>query len=155
MYIFAEHNSKCWIVYDIDEGKYQYLKQNNLIDNGKIFINVLDNPIEIDSRHHVYILKINDDNDINELWILEYNICKANGSGETTYIEYYTNMNDLFGKVEDIFHDVTHKTKSSDVTKLRNKLIKNGEYMIPIKLLNEDNEMNDYTFKVYSLLPSK
>jgi hypothetical protein len=152
MYIFAEHNQKCWIVQNIDEGKKQYLEKNNIIDDGTLFINVSYEPIELDSYDHVYILNIND---VNELWILEYNICKANGSGDYTYIEYYTSIHDAIGEIEDMFYDVTHKTKRRDITKLRNQIIKNGEYIIPIKLLNEDNEMQDYSFKLYSLLLSE
>lgn len=152
MYIFSEHNQKCWIVQNIDEGKQQYLKKNNTTDDGSLFINVLYEPIEIDSRHHVYILHIND---VNELWILEYNISNANGSGDSTYVEYHTSIHEAISKIEDMFYDVTHKTKRRDITKLRNQIIKKGEYIIPVKLLNEDNEMQDYSFKLYSLLPSE
>ncbi len=148
MYIFAEHNQKCWIVQNIEDGKHQYLTQNNRIDDGTLFIIVPYEPIELESRHHVYILNIYD---VNEVWILEYNICKANGSGESTYIEYYTSIHHAFVQIEDLFYDVTHKTKRRDITKLRNQLIKHGQYMIPIKLLNEDHDMQDYTFKLYSL----
>lgn len=142
MYIFATHLQKCWIVHDLEQGKQQYTEQDTT------FIMVENEPIEITNRNHVYILNIND---VNEVWILEYNICNANGSGESTYIEYYTNIHIALSVIEDMFHDVTRKTKQKEITKLRNQLIKHGQYTIPFRLLNDDHSMQDYTFRLYSL----
>ncbi len=140
MYIFATHLQKCWIVHDLEQGKQHYTDQDIImIENA---------PIEITNRNHVYILNIND---VNEVWILEYNMSNANGSGDSTYIDYYTNIHDALSVIEDMFYDVTRKTKSKDIKKLRNQLIKHGQYTIPFRLLNDDHSMQDYTFKLYSL----
>jgi hypothetical protein len=164
MYIFGKKNEKCWLETNLEEGKQKYLKENDLIDDGKIFYEEhRESGMLLESRDKVVILKLKEIP--SHLWLLDDHIYSANGSYDYHVIDLFETQEDAIEFAIDLFHQTTidegeedsdldtEAPTDEDVENLKRTLLSGEDaYTIPYHYLNEDHMCCDYTFMVYKLI---